>query len=124
DVRSARGAARNLPELLAKDTMDIENAVDHDAQGFFDDSREYGLGGIRKKTERGRPFRHDRVTKPGGMVIHCPGNNDRDNETHTYLVSQGFRWARFEEPEDGIKRKYWKTIRIPAPETQTRKLNR
>lgn len=51
-----------------------------------------------------------RVTKPGGMVILCPGNNDQDNEAHHHLVAQGFQWARFEEPEDGIKRKYWKTI--------------
>ena len=48
-----------------------------------------------------------RVTKPGGMMILCPGNNDRDNDTHTFLVSKGFEWSRFEEPEDGIKRKYW-----------------
>jgi ubiquinone/menaquinone biosynthesis C-methylase UbiE len=48
-----------------------------------------------------------RVTKPGGMVILCPGNNDRDNEAHALLVSKGFEWSRFEEPEDGIKRKYW-----------------
>jgi SAM-dependent methyltransferase len=49
-----------------------------------------------------------RVTKPGGMIILCPGNNDLDNETHQFLLSHGFKWARFEEPRDGIKRKYWK----------------
>lgn len=52
-----------------------------------------------------------RVTKPGGMVILCPGNNDLDNAVHHYLVSQGFEWSRFEEPEDGTKRKYWKTMK-------------
>lgn len=51
-----------------------------------------------------------RVTKSGGMVILCPGNNDKDNETHHYLVSQGFEWSRFEEPGDGTKRKYWQTV--------------
>lgn len=51
-----------------------------------------------------------RVTKPGGMVILCPGNNDLDNATHKYLISHGFEWSRFEEPRDGMKRKYWKVV--------------
>lgn len=51
-----------------------------------------------------------RVTRLGGMIILCPGNNDRDNVAHQLLVAQGFSWSRFEEPEDGIKRKYWKQI--------------
>ncbi len=51
-----------------------------------------------------------RVAKPGGMVILCPGNNDRDEGWHGFLVEQGFEWSRFEEPGDGIKRKYWKTV--------------
>ena len=50
-----------------------------------------------------------RVVKPGGMVILCPGNNDKDEGWHQFLVDQGFSWSRFEEPGDGIKRKYWKT---------------
>lgn len=49
-----------------------------------------------------------RVTKTGGMIILCPGNNDIDNERHEFLVNKGFEWSRFEEPGDGIKRKYWK----------------
>jgi SAM-dependent methyltransferase len=49
-----------------------------------------------------------RVTKSGGMIILCPGNNDLDNETHHFLVSHQFEWSRFEEPRDGMKRKYWK----------------
>jgi SAM-dependent methyltransferase len=51
-----------------------------------------------------------RVTRPGGVIILCPGNNDRDDEAHQYLVEQGFSWSRFEEPEDGTKRKYWKRM--------------
>jgi len=51
-----------------------------------------------------------RVTKPGGMIILCPGNNDLDNEVHQFLVSHGFEWSRFEEPGAGIKRKYWKKM--------------
>lgn len=49
-----------------------------------------------------------RVTKLNGKVILCPGNVDKDNDIHKYLVNKGFKWARFEEPGDGIKRKYWK----------------
>ncbi len=49
-----------------------------------------------------------RVTRPGGLVILCPGNNDVDNETHRFLVDQGCEWGRFEEPRDGWKRKYWR----------------
>jgi len=49
-----------------------------------------------------------RVTRPGGMVILCPGNNDVDNDMHALLVEQGFSWSRFEEPRDGVKRKYWR----------------
>ncbi len=49
-----------------------------------------------------------RVTRPGGWVILCPGNNDNDEGHHDFLVQQGCRWARFEEPGDGVKRKYWR----------------
>jgi len=48
-----------------------------------------------------------RVTKPGGMIILCPGNNDVENETHRFFVNQGCQWGKFEEPRDGWKRKYW-----------------
>lgn len=51
-----------------------------------------------------------RVTKPGGMIILCPGNNDLDNEDHRFLLKHGFEWSRFEEPGAGIKRKYWKQM--------------
>lgn len=49
-----------------------------------------------------------RVTKPGGMIILCPGNSDKDDSVHDFLVKEGFEWSRFEEPRDGWKRKYWK----------------
>lgn len=52
----------------------------------------------------------ERVTKLGGMVILCPGNNDKDNLAHKVLTTNGYSWSRFEEPEDGWKREYWKTI--------------
>lgn len=54
-------------------------------------------------------FELARVTRKGGQILLCPGNNDRDNEIHQFLVEKGFLWSSFEEPKDGIKRKYWKT---------------
>jgi protein-L-isoaspartate O-methyltransferase len=52
-----------------------------------------------------------RVTRPGGLMILCPGSRDVDGPVHTYLVQQGFGWSRFEEPRDGMFRKYWKRVR-------------
>ncbi len=49
-----------------------------------------------------------RVTKPGGMIILCPGTSPGEERAHEYLLSQGFNWSEFEEPGEGIKRKYWK----------------
>ena len=51
-----------------------------------------------------------RVTKTGGMVVHCPGNIDENNATHRFLLDEGYRWGRFEEPAEGWKRKYWKRL--------------
>ena len=51
-----------------------------------------------------------RVTRPGGMLILCPGSSTREGPLHDFLVAQGFAWAEFEEPQDGPKRKYWKTL--------------
>jgi SAM-dependent methyltransferase len=48
-----------------------------------------------------------RVTRPGGILILCPGNNDVDDEIHAYLTDIGFLWNHFEEPGEGWKRKYW-----------------
>lgn len=50
-----------------------------------------------------------RVLKPGGLLALVPGNADKDNDIHEFLVARGFKWARFEEPVDGMKRKYWLT---------------
>lgn len=52
----------------------------------------------------------ERVVRSGAMVILCPGNNDHDNQPHQVLVQRGYSWSRFEEPRDGWKRKYWKTV--------------
>jgi len=51
-----------------------------------------------------------RVTKPGGMLLLCPGSSQSETEAHAYLLSQGFDWSEFEEPESGIVRKYWKLV--------------
>lgn len=52
-----------------------------------------------------------RVTRDGGMILLHPGTNaNTEQEAHRYLVEQGFEFATFEEPGDGKKHKYWKTI--------------
>jgi len=52
----------------------------------------------------------ERVTKPGGTVILCPGNADQDTSAHETLVNRGYDWSRFEATGDGWKRKYWKQV--------------
>ena len=51
-----------------------------------------------------------RVTKSGGMLILCPGSSLTDTKAHEFLASHGFSWSVFEEPKDGMKRKYWKQV--------------
>ena len=53
----------------------------------------------------------ERVTRDGGMVLLHPGTNaSSENQAHQYLVDHGYKYATFEEPGNGTKRKYWKTI--------------
>ena len=69
------------------------------------------MGGHVFGDEPEREYRElARVTKPGGMIILCPGDMDENNYRHRVLVAHGFRWARFEEPFAGVYRKYWKSI--------------
>ena len=53
----------------------------------------------------------ERVVKPGGFIIHCPGTAEVTHEEplHSRLVSPdwGYAFARYREA-DGWKRKYWK----------------
>ena len=53
-----------------------------------------------------------RVTKKGGIIVLCPGNVDRDNDTHRFLTEKGFFYRRFLEPgatpASGWVRSYWK----------------
>lgn len=48
-----------------------------------------------------------RVTRPGGMILLCPGSSLTEVAPHRFLVEHGFSWAEFDEPGDGTKRKYW-----------------
>lgn len=54
----------------------------------------------------------ERVTRPEGMIVLCPGNKDLDNEIHRFLVSKGFHWSRFKKPQGGMVRKYWKAKKV------------
>ena len=52
-----------------------------------------------------------RAVQDGGMILLHPGTNAKnDDKAHHFLVSEGFAFDTFEEPGDGFKRKYWKTI--------------
>jgi len=50
----------------------------------------------------------ERVTRPGGMIILCPGANANDQQLREFMVGQGYQHSFFEEPEDGMKTKFWK----------------
>ena len=52
----------------------------------------------------------ERVTKPGGRVILCPGSTDKETPAHSTLINHSYAWSRFETPGDGMKRKYWKVL--------------
>jgi hypothetical protein len=52
----------------------------------------------------------ERVTRPGGTVVFCPACNDVDDAGHRTLVDAGYAWSTFEEPGEGPKRKYWRTV--------------
>jgi ubiquinone/menaquinone biosynthesis C-methylase UbiE len=59
----------------------------------------------------------ERVVRPGGTIIHCPGTADtpREQELHDRLISSpwAYEFARYKEA-DGWKRKYWKQIEQTA----------
>jgi SAM-dependent methyltransferase len=52
----------------------------------------------------------ERVVKPGGMIIFCPGSANQEGAQHDFLVAHGFAYAGFIEPPDLPVRKYWKQI--------------
>lgn len=55
----------------------------------------------------------ERVVRPGGSIIHCPGTAEVEweEELHSTLIGPDwhYRWSRFEEA-DGTKRQYWKQL--------------
>mgnify|MGYP001025983741 FL=1 len=53
-----------------------------------------------------------RVTRPGGMLILCPGSGVKEEMRHNFLVERGFDWAVFVEPPDDRVRKYWKKLQV------------
>jgi len=52
-----------------------------------------------------------RVVKNGGMILLHPGSNaNSEDPAHEFLIGKGFAFDIFEEPGDGLKRKYWLTV--------------
>jgi len=53
-----------------------------------------------------------RVVHDGGMILLHPGTNaTSEDESHEFLIKKGFGFSTFEEPGDGLKRKYWMTVK-------------
>jgi len=78
---------------------------------FPDDFSEITMGGfVFGEVPEKECIEMERVTRPCGMVILCPGNADQDTPAHETLVNRGYNWSRFEAPGDGWKRKYWKKV--------------
>ena len=53
-----------------------------------------------------------RVTKPGGMVIDCPGEDDRKQPDgpNPDLVERGFCWSHYVSKYGGDVYRYWKQL--------------
>lgn len=52
-----------------------------------------------------------RVVCDGGMILLHPGSSTLgEDPAHDFLIEKGFDFDVFEEPVDGLKRKYWKKI--------------
>jgi SAM-dependent methyltransferase len=55
-----------------------------------------------------------RVVKHSGMILLHPGTNAQsEDDAHQFLITKGFDFNTFDEPGDGLKRKYWKTVHKP-----------
>lgn len=76
---------------------------------FPDGFADVVLGGHVFGDEREAELRElERVTKPEGVIILCPGSTLTEIEQHLFLMAHGFDCASFEEPGEGLVRKYWK----------------
>lgn len=76
--------------------------------GFFDAALSaYVFGGEPEAEHR----ELSRVTRPGGMIVHCPGTSrvPRERPVHEYLLWAGYEYGEFHDGE-GVKRKYWKSV--------------
>ena len=50
-----------------------------------------------------------RVVRQSGWILLHPGTNaDSEDDSHRFLIAQGFEFGHFTEPGEGLKRKYWK----------------
>lgn len=79
---------------------------------FPDDFADVAMGGhVFGDDPEAELAEMERVTHSGGIVVFVPATNqEEDSENHELLVAHGYDWDSFEEPEEGMKRKYWKTL--------------
>lgn len=102
----AQAKARGFHNVFVVDGL-LESIPFHD--GFADIVTGGHVFGDYLETEYAELTR---VTKKGGTILLCPGNVDKDNETHRFLTGKGFSYKRFLEPgstpSSGWVRSYWK----------------
>ncbi len=100
-----KARARGLPNVFTLDGLVTEIPLE---DSFADICMAGHVFGDQPEQEYAEMAR---VTRPGGWLVFCPGTNQNsEDEAHRFLVRQGFSFASFEEPGDGLKRKYWKQV--------------
>ncbi|NSW50995.1 MAG: methyltransferase domain-containing protein [Anaerolineae bacterium] len=95
---------RQLPAVYA-----VDGTITHIP--FHDQFADIVLGGHVFGDEMDAELAEcQRVVKPGGQIIFCPGSARAEGKQHEYLLGHGFQYADFIEPPADHVRKYWKTI--------------
>jgi hypothetical protein len=54
----------------------------------------------------------ERVTRPGGIIILCPGGSGTGQALKETLVGQGYQYSFFEEPGEDQATKVWKNMPV------------
>ena len=99
-----KAVKQNLPDVYAVDGLITQIPF---ADGFADVVMGGHVFGDAMAAELAEC---QRVLKPGGLLIFCPGSAAHEFKQHQFLAENGFSYASFIEPPDLEVRKYWKTI--------------
>lgn len=95
--------------LSAKNLYAVDGTIT--AIPFADQFAEIVMGGHVFGDEMEKELAEcQRVLKPGGQILFCPGTANAESKAHTFLLEHGFCYADFIEPPADAVHKYWKTI--------------